>query len=64
VSSRLTPKRVHPVRGIFVLIEYLIPPKNTATAQGEDVFFDIDIKGGEKKWFRPDVTIGGPNKLV
>jgi hypothetical protein len=31
-----------------VLVEYLIPPKNTATAQGEHVFFDIDVKGGEK----------------
>jgi hypothetical protein len=30
------------------LIAYLIPPKNTATAQGERVFFDIDVKGGEK----------------
>jgi hypothetical protein len=48
VSSRLTPKRVHPVRGSLVLIAYLTPPKNTATAQGERVFFDIDVKGGEK----------------
>jgi hypothetical protein len=31
-----------------VLVEYLIPPKSTATAQGEHVFFDIDVKGGEK----------------
>jgi hypothetical protein len=30
------------------LIEYLIPPKNTATTQGEHVLFDIDVKGGEK----------------
>ena len=30
------------------MIEYLIPPKNTATAQGEHVLFDIDVKGGEK----------------
>jgi hypothetical protein len=30
------------------LFEYLIPPKITATAQGEHVFFDIDVKGGEK----------------
>jgi hypothetical protein len=64
VSSRLTPKRVHPVRGSFVLIEYLIPPKNTATAQGEHVFFDIDVKGGEKEWSRPDATVGGPNRLA
>jgi hypothetical protein len=48
VSYRLTPKRVHHVRGSFILIEYLIPPKITATAQGEHVFFDIDVKGGEK----------------
>jgi hypothetical protein len=34
-----------------VLVEYLIPPKNTAIAQGEHVFFDIDVKGGEKVWF-------------
>jgi hypothetical protein len=26
----------------------MIPPKNIATAQGEHVFFDIDVKGGEK----------------
>jgi hypothetical protein len=49
VSSRLTHKRVHPVRGSFILIEYLIPPKITATTQGEHVFFDIDVKGGRKK---------------
>jgi hypothetical protein len=30
------------------LIEYLIPPKNIATAQGEHVLFNIDVKGGEK----------------
>jgi hypothetical protein len=35
-------------RGSFILIEYLIPPKFTATTQGEHVFFDIDVKGGEK----------------
>jgi hypothetical protein len=64
VSSRLTPKRVHPVRGSFVLIEYLIPPKNTAIAQGEHVFFDIDVKGGEKEWSRLDATVGGPNRLA
>jgi hypothetical protein len=64
VSSRLTPKRVHPVRGSFVLIEYLIPPKNTATAQGEHVFFDIDVKGGEKEWSGLDATVGGPNRLA
>ena len=64
MSSRLTPKRVHPVRGIFVWIEYLIPPKNTATAQGEHVFFGIDVKGGEKEWSGPDATVGGPNILA
>ena len=30
------------------MIEYLIPPKNNATTQGEHVLFDIDVKGGEK----------------
>jgi hypothetical protein len=44
------------------LIEYLIPPKNTATAQGEHVFFDIDVKGGEKEWSGLDATVGGPNR--
>jgi hypothetical protein len=33
-----------------VLVEYMIPPKNNATTQGEHVFFGIDIKGGEKVW--------------
>jgi hypothetical protein len=31
-----------------MLVEYLIPPKHTTTTQGECVFFDIDVKGGEK----------------
>jgi hypothetical protein len=26
----------------------MIPPKNTTTAQGEHVLFDIHVKGGEK----------------
>jgi hypothetical protein len=30
-----------------VLVEYPIPLKHTATARGEHVFFDIDVKGGE-----------------
>jgi hypothetical protein len=47
-----------------VLVEYLIPPKHTATAQGEHVFFDIDVKGGEKEWSRPDAIVGGPNRLA
>jgi hypothetical protein len=46
-----------------VLVEDLIPPKHTATTQGEHVFFDIDVKGGEKEWSRPDVTVGGLNRL-
>ena len=46
------------------MIEYLIPLKITATAQGEHVFFDIDVKGGEKEWSRLDATVGGPNRLV
>jgi hypothetical protein len=64
VSSCLTPRRVHPVRGIFALIEYLIPPKNTAKSQGEHVFFEIDVKGGEKEWSGTDATVGGPNRLA
>jgi hypothetical protein len=48
VSSRLTSKRVHPVRGSPVLVAYLIPPKINAITQGERVFFDTDVKGGEK----------------
>jgi hypothetical protein len=32
----------------FVLVEYLIPLTSPATTQGERVFFDIDVKGGEK----------------
>jgi hypothetical protein len=47
-----------------VLVEYLIPLKHTATARGEHVFFDIDVKGGEKEWFRPNATVGGPNRLA
>jgi hypothetical protein len=35
-----------------VLVEYLIPPKSTSTAQGEHDFFDIDVKGGENEWSR------------
>ena len=46
------------------MIEYLTPPKNIATAQGQHVFFDIDVKGGEKKWSRPNATAGGPNRLA
>jgi hypothetical protein len=33
-----------------VLVEYMIPLKNTTTAQGEHVLFDIDVKGGENVW--------------
>jgi hypothetical protein len=46
------------------LVEHLIPPKHTATTQGERVFFDIDVKGGEKEWSGPDATVGGPNRLA
>ena len=60
--SRLTSKKVYPVRGSIVLIAYLIPHKNTATAQGEHVFFDINVKGGEKEWSGLDATIGGPKR--
>jgi hypothetical protein len=64
VLSRLTSKKVHPIRGSLVLIAYMIPHKNTATAQGERVFFDIDVKGGEKEWSGSDATIGGLNRLA
>jgi hypothetical protein len=47
-----------------VLFEYLIPPTSSATAQGEHVFFDIDVKGGEKEWSRLYAIAGGPNRLV
>jgi hypothetical protein len=47
-----------------VLFEYLIPPTSSATAQGEHVFFDIDVKGGEKEWSRPDAIARVPNKLA
>jgi hypothetical protein len=33
-----------------VLVESLIPLESTATTQREHVFFDIDVKGGEKVW--------------
>jgi hypothetical protein len=42
----------------------LIPSKNTAIAQGEHFFFDIDVKGREKEWSGLDVTVGGPNRLA
>ena len=48
MSSCLTSKRVHPVTGNPILVAYLIPPKINATTQVERVFFDIDVKGGEK----------------
>jgi hypothetical protein len=49
VSFRFTPKRVHLVRGRFVLFEYLMPPKNYCNSSGGAcLFFDIDVKGGEK----------------
>jgi hypothetical protein len=47
-----------------VLVEYIIPPTSTATTQGEHVFFDIDVKGGEKEWSRTDAIAGGPNRLA
>ena len=43
------------------MVAYLIPPKINATTQGECVFFDIDVKGGEKEWSRSDAIVGGPN---
>jgi hypothetical protein len=64
VLSRLTCNKVHPVRGSLVLIAYMIPHKIIATAQGEHVFFYIDVKGGEKELSRSDATVGGPNRLA
>jgi hypothetical protein len=49
VSFRFTPKRVHLVRGIFVLFEYLMPPKITAIAQGELVSSLTLMSKGEKR---------------
>jgi hypothetical protein len=39
------------------LVEYLIPPKSTAIAQGKHVFFDIDVKGEKRCGL--DATVGG-----
>jgi hypothetical protein len=64
VLSRLICKRVHPVRGSPILVTHLIPPKINATTQGECVFFDIDVKGGEKELSGSDATVGGPNRLA
>jgi hypothetical protein len=64
VSSHITSKRVHPLRGSIVLVSYLIPPKINATTQEERVFFDIDVKGGEKELFGSDAIVGGPNRLA
>jgi hypothetical protein len=47
-----------------VLVEYMIPLKHTTIDRGEHVFFDIDVKGGEKEWSRLDATVGGPNRLA
>jgi hypothetical protein len=47
-----------------MLVEYLIPPQNTAIAQGEHVFFDIDVKGGENEWSRSDSIVRGSNRLA
>jgi hypothetical protein len=51
VSFHLTPKRVHLVRGSFVLFEYLMPPKITATVQGEHVSsLTLMLKGEKIIW--------------
>jgi hypothetical protein len=42
----------------------MIPPKINATYQGEHVFFDIDVKGGEKELSGSDATVGAPNRLA
>jgi hypothetical protein len=44
-----------------VLVEYMIPPKSIAIAQGEHVVFDIDVKGGEKVW---TAIVGGLSRIV
>jgi hypothetical protein len=36
----------------------------TLMSKGDNVFFDIDVKGGEKEWSRLDATVGGPNRLA
>jgi hypothetical protein len=46
------------------LVAYLIPLKINATAQGEHVFFDIDVKRGEKELHGSDAKVGGPNRLA
>jgi hypothetical protein len=53
VSFRFTPKRVHLVRGRFVLFEYLMPPKITAIAQGEHAFSLTLMSKGEKRIWVP-----------
>ena len=62
--SHLTCKKVHHVRGSIILSAYLIPHKIIATAQGDHVLFDIDVKGGEKEWSGSDAIVGGPNRLA
>jgi hypothetical protein len=49
LSFRFTPKRVHLVRGIFVLFEHLMPPKITAIAQGEHASSLTLMSKGEKR---------------
>jgi hypothetical protein len=48
VSFRFTPKTVHPVRGRFLLFDYLMPPTFTAIAQGEHVSSLTLMSKGEK----------------
>jgi hypothetical protein len=49
VSFRFIPKRVHLVRGRFVLFDYLMPPKFTAIAQGEPISSLTLMSKGEKR---------------
>jgi hypothetical protein len=42
----------------------MIPPKHTEATQGERVFLEIDVKGGEKEWSRIDARVGCPNRLA
>jgi hypothetical protein len=57
VSFRFTPKRVHLVRGRFVLFDYLMPLTFTAIAQGEHVSSLTLMSKGEKRIRVPVVAI-------
>jgi hypothetical protein len=46
-----------------VLVEYLIPSKSIATAQGEHVFSLTLMSKGEKR-SGLDATVGGPSRIA